>query len=90
MSISRAASILVAASYLCLAALGKLPNSLVASIAPALIFGLPLIWFPEQIGGLTGFVGRATVHSDTPPFLVAFMGWVFLLGFPVFFAALSK
>jgi hypothetical protein len=85
MSISRTASLLVAAAYLCLAALGKLPNNLIASTVPALFLGLPLIWFPEQIGSW-----RAIVYRETPPFLVAFMGWVFLLGFPLLFAALSK
>jgi|HubBroStandDraft_1064217.scaffolds.fasta_scaffold959219_1 hypothetical protein len=85
MSISRAASLLIAASYLCLAALGKVPNSLIASIVPALLFGLPLIWFSEQIGSW-----RARVYTPAPPVLVAFMGWVFLLGFPVLFAVLSK
>jgi hypothetical protein len=88
MSISRTASLLVAAAYLCLAALGKLPNNLIASTAPALFLGLPLIWFPEQIGSWRAIVYRGT--RETPPFLVAFMGWVFLLGFPLLFAALSK
>jgi hypothetical protein len=87
MSISRIASLLVAASYVCLAALGKLPHNLIASILPALLLGLPLIWFPEQIGSWREIIYR---RAGTPPFAVAFMGWVFLLGFPALFAALLK
>jgi hypothetical protein len=87
MIISRSASLLVAALYVCLASLGKLPHNLVVSIAPALLFGLPLILFPEQIGSWREIIYR---RAGTPPLVVALMGWVFLLGFPLLFAALSK
>jgi hypothetical protein len=42
-----------------------------------------LIWFPEQIGAATGYIGHGVVNAESPPFLVSFMGWVFLLGLPV-------
>ena len=41
-----------------------------------------LIWFPEQIGSATGFIGHSYVNADTPPMLVAIMGWLLLVGLP--------
>jgi len=43
-----------------------------------------LIWFPEQIGAMTGYLGRGVVDMESPPILVTIMGWVFLVGIPVF------
>lgn len=42
-----------------------------------------LIWFPEQIGAATGMLGNNNITAETPPFLVALMGWIFLLGAPL-------
>jgi len=47
---------------------------------------LALIWFPEEIGSYTGYVSRgSTIDNETPPFLVSFLGWLFLvlIGIPV-------
>ena len=43
-----------------------------------------MIWFPEQIGAATGFVGYSNVNAETPAFLVSIMGWFFLVGLPLF------
>jgi len=51
-----------------------------------LLVPLGLVWFPEEIGGFTGYVSRgSTIDNETPPFLVSFMGWLFLflIGIPV-------
>jgi hypothetical protein len=88
--ISRCASLLVVAMYLCLAAFDELPNNVGGTIGVALLFGLPLIWFPEPIGSLTGYLGHGRISVETPPFLVAFGGWLFLLGVPVVVAILSR
>jgi hypothetical protein len=45
---------------------------------------LALIWFPEDLGSFTGYVGRGgDIDTETPPAVVAFIGWFFLLGYPV-------
>jgi hypothetical protein len=48
-----------------------------------LIFPLALIWFPDELGSFTGYVGRGgNINSETPGALIAMMGWFFLVGFP--------
>ena len=49
-----------------------------------LLVPLGLIWFPEEIGGFTGYVSRGGhIDNETPPFFVSFMGWMLLVGLPV-------
>jgi hypothetical protein len=49
-----------------------------------LLVPLALIWFSEELGSFTGYVGRGgDIDTETPPPLVAFIGWFFLLGYPV-------
>lgn len=49
-----------------------------------LLLPLALIWFPEQLGSFTGYVGRGgDIDTETPPGLVSALGWFFLLGYPV-------
>jgi hypothetical protein len=49
-----------------------------------LVLPMVLIWFPEELGGLTGFAMRgATVDTETPQVLISVMGWFFLIGLPV-------
>ena len=50
----------------------------------ALLLPLALIWFPEELGSLTGYVGRGgNVDLEAPPILVSIAGWFFLVGLPV-------
>lgn len=50
----------------------------------ALLLPLCLIWFPEQIGGFTGYVGRGgNINCETPAILVSLAGWFLLVGAPV-------
>jgi len=88
--ISRASSLLVVASYLSLLALDKAAKNLQGVMIVAILLGLLLIWFPERLGSATGFIGRGRVDVESPPALVAFMGWMFLLGVPALIAILSK
>ena len=53
------------------------------TLAGGAILPLALIWFPEFLGGLTGWGTRAPVDRPSPPILVAGMGWLFLLGLPL-------
>jgi hypothetical protein len=53
----------------------------------ALLLPLALIWFPEEIGSFTGYVGRGgMIDQETPPILVSVMGWFFLIGLPLILA----
>ncbi len=85
--VSRALSLLIAGAFTVLCLLGGGPKA--AEVAClVLLFPLALIWFPEPIGAATGYLGHAPITVETPPLLVAFMGWVFLLG-PVVLAVLT-
>jgi hypothetical protein len=90
--ISRVASLIVAAVYLCFAIFGGGSwygaGASLLRVSIILVWPLAFIWFPEQIGSVTGYMGGGYVDAETPPFLIAFMGWFFLLGLPVIFALL--
>ena len=83
-SISRAASLVVAVGYLIAAVVatgGR--DGRVGMLAAALLPPLSLIWFPDVIGSYVGPVGRGrSVDQETPPALIAFAGWFFLAGMP--------
>jgi hypothetical protein len=57
-----------------------------------LIFLWPLsfIWFPEYWGSYTSFLRGQYIDQQTPPILVSFMGWFFLVGFPLMYAWLTN
>jgi len=49
----------------------------------ALLLPLAFIWFPEEIGGLTGYFRSGYVNVQTPAIIISVMGWFFLVGLPV-------
>jgi hypothetical protein len=49
----------------------------------ALALPLALIWFPDEAGSLTGYVRGGYINKESPPIIVSFMGWFFLVGMPV-------
>jgi hypothetical protein len=53
------------------------------TVAAGTLLPLALIWFPEFLGGLTGWGARTLVDRPTPSQLITVMGWLFLLGLPV-------
>ena len=56
----------------------------VAKGCVVLLLPLALIWFPEELGSVTGYVGRGgNIDTETPPILVSIAGWFFLIGLPV-------
>jgi deoxyribodipyrimidine photolyase-related protein len=59
-------------------------HSLIAApLNLGLLLPMGLIWFPEEIGGFTGYVGRGgRIDTETPPFLVSAAGWILLVGVP--------
>jgi hypothetical protein len=57
---------------------GLTPEVLKESLV--LVLPLALIWFPDEIGSFTGYVGHnGTVDTETPPAIVAGLGWFFLV-----------
>lgn len=50
--------------------------------------GLVLIWFPEALGEI-GCFARGVVHNS-PPALIATIGWFFLIGYPSLLAYVTR
>jgi hypothetical protein len=48
-----------------------------------LLLPLALIWFPEEIGSLTGYYKTGYVNTQTPGVVMSCIGWLFLVGMPV-------
>ena len=55
-----------------------------------LLLPLALIWFPEEIGELTGYFRSGYVNVQTPAVMVSFLGWLFLGGLPVLLSILTR
>ena len=60
-----------------------------AALAVFLILPLGLIWFPEEVGSMSGYIGKGQTLSETPPTLVSFMGWLILVVIGVGFVAIA-
>ena len=78
-------ALLIAIAYVVLAASAEDADvENVVVIAAGMLFPLALIWFPEPLGGFTGYMFRGHyVDTETPPFLVAAAGWFILVGLPL-------
>jgi hypothetical protein len=44
---------------------------------------LAFIWFPDEIGSVTGYFRTGYVNVQTPGIMISIMGWFFLVGLPV-------
>ena len=61
---------------------GRLSIS-VGKLSAFLLFPLVLIWFPDELGSVTGYIGRGgRIDTETPPMLVSGFGWLLLIGIP--------
>jgi hypothetical protein len=80
-TIGKILSLLVAIGYTVLAI--KAGGMYGLKCSTVLLFPLVLIWFPEDIGSLTGYFRSGYVNVQTPAIIVSFIGWFFLVGFPV-------
>ncbi len=49
-----------------------------------LLFPLGMIWFPEEMGAFTIKSGFWSINEETPAIFVSIMGWLLLLGMPLF------
>ena len=48
-----------------------------------LLVPLGMIWFPDEIGDYIGPAGHGTVDRPSPGWLIAALGWFFLVGMPL-------
>ena len=92
MTISKFVALGIASVYVVLLiAQGDVQVSELLQYIAVLLLVLALIWFPEQLGEFTGYVGRAgNIDVETPPLLVSLAGWFFLVGLPVLVWWLSR
>lgn len=82
---SRIAALIVAVVWLAPAMVqqGALTVA-VGKLALVLLLPLALIWFPEELGSFTGYIGRGRrIDTETPPVLISLLGWLLLLGIPL-------
>jgi len=56
----------------------------------AFLLPLALIWFPEEIGSVTGYFRSGYVNVQTPGIMVSIIGWFFLVGLPVLLYLFTK
>jgi hypothetical protein len=55
-----------------------------------LLLPLALIWFPEEIGELTGYYKTGYVNVQTPGVIVGCLGWFLLVGVPAILYMVRK
>ena len=71
-------------------AIGRVDMSLFV-IGGYLMIPLGLIWFAEELGAMTGYIGRGgLIDNESPTWMVSLFGWAILVGIPIyafFFAA---
>ena len=77
-------AVVIALGYLVAIVIHEQTVTPIVPVAVVLLVPLGLIWFPEEIGGFTGYVSRgASIDNETPPILVSLMGWLLLVGLPI-------
>jgi len=55
-----------------------------------LLVFLSLIWFGDQVGSFTGYVGRGgNIDVESPGWMVCSLGWILLIGVPLIGSWLS-
>ena len=78
-SVSKMVAVSIAAAYVIAAFILEKSWPFSLTVAVGTLLPLALIWFPEFLGGLTGW-GAVPVDQPSPPMLVTGAGWLFLLG----------
>lgn len=79
-------AVVIACGYLLAVVVQERAVAPVVSLSIVLLVPLGLIWFPEELGGFTGYVSRGgNIDTETPPGIVTFLGWLILvlIGIPV-------
>ncbi|MEN6496670.1 MAG: hypothetical protein ABFD16_20465 [Thermoguttaceae bacterium] len=95
-TLGKVLSLIIALAYVTIAIVSEISTRhcltpAIFILCAVLLLPLALIWFPEELGSFTGYVGRGgRIDTETPPGLVSFMGWFFLVGMPVLGYILSS
>ena len=55
-----------------------------------LLLPLAFIWFPEEIGSITGYFRTGYVNVQTPGVFISLLGWFFLVVLPVLLYLIHK
>jgi hypothetical protein len=82
-TVGRLVSLVIAAAYVIAGFVLQKSWGFALTVAAGMLLPLALIWFPEWLGGLTGWGTRAPVDRPSPPRFVAAAGWLILLGLPL-------
>ncbi len=83
-TIGKLISIAVAITYVIAVFVAGAPLKAIGAICLALLLPVGLIWFPDEIGSISGYIGRGgLITTETPGFLITAAGWFLLLGYPV-------
>jgi hypothetical protein len=82
-TVARVVSLAIAAAYVVAGFALVKSWTFVLTVAAGTILPLALIWFPEFLGGLTGWGTKAPIDRPSPPRFVAAAGWLLLLGLPM-------
>jgi len=78
-TISRIASLIVAAGLLIAAALlVRRDGPGLATCVLVVLVPVPLIWFPDALGRYTGPAELGSIGRPTPGIMIAVVGWVWL------------
>ena len=82
-TLGRILGLLIAIAYVLLAVASYgLTTGL--KVCVILLLPLALIWFPDELGSLTGiYIQHSLVNRESPPVLICLMGWFFLVGLPL-------
>jgi uncharacterized membrane protein YoaT (DUF817 family) len=83
LTISKIAALVLAVAYVIAAGVAE-SLSFAATVAVGVLLPLTCIWFAEPMGSWTGVWRRYSPISPSPAWLVATMGWVLLVGIPLF------
>lgn len=75
---SRVLSLVMAAGYL-VAAISLGDGEDVLPVLGFVLLSLAFIWFGDEIGDYTGWIGLRYVSTRTPGAMIRFAGWVLLL-----------
>ena len=87
-TLSKIVALVLAVAYVVAAGVAE-SLTFAGTVAVGCLMALALIWFPESIGSWTGVWRRYNRLSPSPAWMVAIMGWVFLVGLPLFVLLMS-
>jgi len=87
-NLGKVLSLLVAIAYAVLAFRSGGVHAL--GYVAVLLLPLALIWFPEDIGELTGFFKTGYVNVQTPAIIISFIGWFLLVGLPIILICIKR